>query len=369
MTKAFAAMLDRDRGFNPHGVFALSVTLPFEQQKYEAPAVRAAALDDVMARVSRVPGVMRVGATNGFPGSALGILGGAMLQSANATRPDIQAAIRSASSDYFATMGVTLKAGRVFTPADAAGTQPVVIVNEQLARAMWPDGTAVGREIAIPRMDPSQREVRQIVGVVSDMKLGTRGPSDIFVPVAQRPAYWIDLVMRTDGDPAALETPVRRALREVNGDLLIENSTSIDRIISNSLGLQRAQATLATTVAILSAIVAGGGLSALLALAIAQRRREFGIRLALGSAPRALFWWIFARGMRLAVAGVVIGLSTALVLVRVLRSQVLGFSAASWTTYVSACAALLAIAAVALWGPSRRVLRTDPLTSMRVETE
>ena len=217
MTQSFGRLLNRDRGFNPHGVFALNVSLPFEQDSYLDASLRAAALDGIVSRVARLPGVTHVGATNGFPGSALGILGVAMLHPpAGASSSDVSAALRSATPDYFAAMGVPIKSGRVFRADDTASSPRVAVVNETLARAMWPDGSAIGRVLTIPSGDDRGTTYDwTVVGVVADMHLGARSPSDIFLPVAQRPAFWIDLVMRTSSDPEALAEPARRALREV----------------------------------------------------------------------------------------------------------------------------------------------------------
>ena len=369
MTRSFATLLDRDRGFNPHGVFALNVSLPFEQDKYLDEALRAATLDGIVTRVARLPGVTHAGATNGFPGSALGILGTAILHSAaGASQADVSAALRSATPDYFAAMGVVVKSGRVFRAEDTASSPRVAVVNETLARAMWPDGVALGRELSLPSGDDrGTTHLWTVVGVIADMHLGTRSRPDIFLPVVQQPAFWIDLVLRTTGDPAALAEPVRRTLRDLNPDLLIENSKSIDAIVSDSLGLERAQASLATVVALLSVAVAGVGLYALLAFAVAQRRREFGIRMALGSAPGALARWMFLRGMWLALAGVAAGSAVTWGLVRLLRAQVFGLASATAWAYVVSALALLVVAAFALWAPARRVLRADPLVAMRCD--
>ena len=367
MMRSFTALLDRDRGFNPHGVFALNVSLPFEQDAYLDSQTRAAALDAIVSRVAHLPGVTHAGATNGFPGSTLGVLGAAMLHpAAGAPQADVSALLRSATPDYFNAMGVALERGRTFRPDDTASAPRVAIVNEKLARAMWPDADAIGRQLPLPRSDArGASELWTVVGVVADMHLAANVPADIFVPVAQRPSFWIDLVMRTTGDPAALDAPVRRALREINPDLLIENSRSIQTIVANSLGLERAQASLATVVAVLSAAVAGVGLYALLAFAVAQRRREFAIRLALGSAPRALSRWMYVRGLRLALAGIAAGTAITIGLVRLLRTEVFGLASAAPWAYAWSALALLAVAALALWAPARRVLRADPLAAMR----
>ncbi|HET9371213.1 MAG TPA: FtsX-like permease family protein, partial [Vicinamibacterales bacterium] len=367
MSTSFAALLGRDRGFNPHGMLALNVSLPFEQDRYENPALRAAELEGIVARVAQLPGVTAAGATNGFPGSALGVLGNVLLkpQVPEATG-EIQGVLRSATPDYFRAMGVAIRDGRAFTSADTAAAPRVAIVNETLARQMWGDATAVGRVILLPRAnDPAETAPWTVVGVAGDMRLGTRAPADIFLPVAQKPAFWIDLVMRTDGDPTALVPVVRRALRDLNGELLIENSRSIDSIISNRLGLERAQSVFATVIAALAAVVAGVGLYALLSFAVAQRTREFAIRLALGSAPRALFGNIFIRGLRLAAIGVVIGSLATFGLIRLLRSQVFGLDAASPGAFVVSAAALLLIASLALLGPARRVLRAQAIAAIR----
>jgi putative ABC transport system permease protein len=369
MARSFADLLDRDRGFNPRGVLALNVTLPAEQPKYEDAAVRASALTGIVARVSRLPGVTHAGATNGFPGSPMGILGSAILHPANAAPGhDVLGLFRSATPDYFATMGVALRAGRTFRPDDDASAPRVIIVNETLAHRMWPDGHAVGRQLRLPATeDPQARVAWDVVGVVADMHLGASAPADIFFPVAQRPAFWIDLVLRTGGDPAALVAPVRRVLHDADRDLLVENSTPLAAIVAASVSLQRAQSVLAMVIAVLSALVAGVGLYALVAFAVARRAREFGIRLALGSSPRALSWWVFTRGMRLAALGVAAGALVTFVLVRLLRGEVFGFAEGPPAAYVASALVLLVVAALALLAPARRVLRVDPLVAIRSE--
>jgi putative ABC transport system permease protein len=366
MVRSFESLLDRDRGFNPHGVLALNVTLPFSAfDRNQDPDVRASALDRIIAAARRVTGVTSAGATNGFPGSSLGVLGGALLRSAGPAHEDVLAILHAASPDYFAAMGTRVLAGRSFSGGDTGSSTPVAIVNETLARALVPGGDAVGRQLALPTEGAGRSDLREIVGVVGDMRLDDRASPDVFLPVAQRPAFWVDLVVRTDGDPAALATPVRRALRSLEPDLLIENSTSIDAIISDSLGLQRAQSTLAAVVAFLAAVVSGVGLYALVAFVVAQRTREIGIRLALGSAPRALSWWLFRRGMRLAVIGIGIGIGATVLLVRYLGTLVFGLGTSTVSAYAASAGLLLVVALLAVWAPTRRVLRADPLVAMR----
>jgi putative ABC transport system permease protein len=367
MVRSFNDLLNSDRGYVPAGVATMSVSVPYDEARYEAAPARLDAYDQVLASIAKVPGVMAVGAVTGFPGSALGILGSGAVTVPGRTDPPVVAALHSATPDYFRAIGVALKSGRTFTPADRAGGPHVVVISETLERALWPGGRSIGQHFAIPPAGGLMRngiDDAEVVGVVADMRLSTRRTVDIFVPFAQIPSFWADVVVRTTGDPAALSGPIRQAIRRANPNLLIEHVSPLQTIISNVYGLQRAQSFLTALVAILGGVVALTGVYALLNQYVAQRRREMGIRLALGSNPRGLFWFVFRRGMRLAVAGTAIGLGLALVAVRILRGQVFGLDGATWFFLPVGLAVVLA-SAVVIAASARRVIAIDPLISIR----
>jgi putative ABC transport system permease protein len=363
MVRAFADAVDRDRGYQPRGLQALNVSLPFTDESYEDTAVRARVFSEMIARVEAVPGVQMASATTGFPGSALGILGAVPI-----TLPEsgtqVMGALHAATVDYFATLGVPIRAGRGFVETDTSASSGVIVVNEELA-AQFPGGNPVGRQLQVSVFGQPARPF-DIVGVAGNIKLGNRAGPRVFVPLAQVSPYWIDLVFRADGNRAVMQD-VRRTLRTMNPNLLLENESSFQTIILGSLALERTQSALAGLVGVLSVTVAGIGLYALMTFMAAQRRREFGIRLALGSQPQQLFGTAMSGAMRLVVAGLVVGIGGAALLIRVVGSQVFGLNAAGAGHYVVASTIVVLVAAAAAWLPARRMMRVDPLTALKTD--
>ena len=177
MVRSFNDLLNSDRGYVPAGVATMSVSVPYDEARYEAAPARLDAYDQVLASIAKVPGVMAVGAVTGFPGSALGILGSGAVTVPGRTDPPVVAALHSATPDYFRAIGVALKSGRTFTPADRAGGPHVVVISETLERALWPGGRSIGQHFAIPPAGGLMRngiDDAEVVGVVADMRLSTR---------------------------------------------------------------------------------------------------------------------------------------------------------------------------------------------------
>jgi predicted permease len=363
MLRSFVEALGRDRGYDPRGLQAIDVSLPFSDDSYLGTSRRARAFDEILERVGAVPGVRGVAATTGFPGSRLGILGGAPIALPDDRAP-VMAALHAASTGYFETMAIPMRRGRAFAPTDTASAPGVAIVNEELAR-QFPSANPIGRSItlAIQGDKPAPFE---IVGVAGDISLTGRAGHRVFVPLAQASPYWIDVVFRTD-DRRGVMADVRRTLRSMNGELLLENDSSFAAIISNSLALERTQSGFAIMIGALSAVVAGVGLYALVTFVVAGRRREFGIRLALGSEPRRLFRDALAPPLRLVGVGLLLGVMSAALIVRALGSQVFGMKSADATAYLGAAALVLAVSVGAAWLPARRAMRTDPLAALREE--
>jgi predicted permease len=361
MLRSFVVALERDRGYEPRGLQALSVSLPFSDDSYLPTDRRARAFDEIIAQVSALPGVQGAAATTGFPGSRLGILGSAPVTPPGGSAPTM-AALHAASAGYFKTMRVPIKAGRDFTAADTTSGPGVLIVNEVLA-AQFPNGNPIGQHIPLS-IQGNRETMFEIVGVAGNIKLTDRTGPRLFVPLAQASPYWIDLVYRTEPGGVTIAA-VRQALRAFNSELLLENESSLQGIISNSLALERTQSAFAGLVGVLSTMVAGIGLYALMTFLTAQRRREFGIRLALGSQPRQLFQGEMSRAMRLVALGLAIGITLAGLTVRALGSRVFGLTAAGVDAYGTAAAIVIAVSIVAAWIPARRAMRTDPLTALR----
>jgi putative ABC transport system permease protein len=363
MLRSFVLALERDRGYEPRGLQALNVSLPFSDDSYLPTERRARVFDEIIAQVSALPGVQRAAAATGFPGSRLGILGAAPVTPPGGSAPTM-AALHAASAGYFDTLRVPIKAGRDFTAADTTGAPGVLIVNEVLA-AQFPNGNPIGEHVPLS-IQGEPEKIFEIVGVAGNITLTDRTGPRLFVPLAQASPYWIDLVYRTESGGVTVAA-VRQALRAFNSELLLENESSLQSIISNSLALERTQSAFAGLVGVLSTLVAGIGLYALMTFITAQRRREFGIRLALGSQPRQLFQGAIFRAMRLVALGLVSGVAIAGFAVRALGSRVFGLAAAGVDAYAAAATIVIAVSIIAAWIPARRAMRTDPLTALRAD--
>ena len=229
--------------------------------------------------------------------------------------------------------------------------------------AQFPNGNPIGHRVPLS-IQGDRETVFEIVGVAGNILLTDRTGPRLFVPVAQASPYWIDLVYRTEpGGPTP--AAVRQMLRAFNSELLLENESSLQAIIGISLALERTQSAFAALVGVLSTMVAGIGLYALMTFLSAQRRREFGIRLALGSQPRQLFRGAMSRALRLVAVGLVIGVALAGLMVRAVGSRVFGLASADMNAYATSVAIVIAVSAVAAWIPARRAMRTDPMNALR----
>jgi hypothetical protein len=367
MVRSFGELLSRDRGYTPQGVATMTVTLPFDRPELESSQTRAEIFSRMLESVSATPGVTAAGLATGFPGSALGVLGVGSVNRTGRTDPPVVAILHNATTDYFRAMGVPLKKGRTLLATDRLGAPAVVLISETLEKQLWPNGDSLGQHVTLPRpgglaLAPIDAE---IVGVVGDMRLGNRRTSDMFTPLAQVPSFWADLAVRTTGDPAALQSSIRQALQRAYPDVVIEHMSPLQTIISNAYGLERAQSFLTALVALLGGLIALLGLYALLNQHVAQRTREMGIRLALGSSPRQLFWQVFRRGMSLASLGIGMGIGAALLILRIWHDQVFGLKAATGWFMVGAALAVGAGCALVISTSARRVIAIDPVTTMR----
>lgn len=193
MLRAFVGQLSRDRGYDPSGLMSLNVSPPFSDDSYREPGARAVVFDDMLARVGSVPGVLAVAATTGFPGVRSPAL--ALRPSGLTLGAGGRCWLHSSSADYFRTMRIPIVAGRAFTPADSTGAPKVAMVNELLAQQFR--SRSDRPTIPLPTQG-GPPELYEIVGVAGDIRLSEQVGYRVFLPLAERPAYWIDLVLRTD---------------------------------------------------------------------------------------------------------------------------------------------------------------------------
>jgi putative ABC transport system permease protein len=278
---------------------------------------------------------------------------------------------RTVQPGYFDAMGIRLTRGRAFDEHDIEAAAPVAVINEALARRYFADTDPIGKRVRLSSLVTPQTEpLRQIVGVVADVKhRGVMTPArpEIYVPFAQSPFQEMFVVVKTDVEPASLTSAVRAAVLELDRDLPIFNVKTMEQRLGQSFAESRFNALLLAVFAWLALALAAIGLYGVLAYVVAERTHELGVRVALGAQARDIFSLVLKRGLALAGAGVAIGLLTALVLTRFLRSLLFEISSADPATYAVVASLLLAVAALACWLPARRATRVDPMVALRCE--
>ncbi|HKQ80191.1 MAG TPA: ABC transporter permease [Blastocatellia bacterium] len=357
-------------GFNAENLLAAQFTLPGRIYNIER---RLAFFQDCRARIEALPGVRLAAFAMSLPidGSNWGST--FMAADKPVPRPGefASGAFIPISANYFEALGIRLLAGRAFTEAEMNDTPAVTVINESLARRLWPGENPLGKRLRQGNAE-SQAAWREVVGVVADVKLygvSVEAPLQVYLPLALRNSSNVGLVVRTTSDPLAAAPAVERTIRSLDKDLPIK-SRSMDQIIGKALARQRLTLTLLSGLALLALLLAGVGIYGVMSYAVTQRTHELGIRLALGAQTSDVLRLVVRQGMRLAAVGVLSGLAVALTLAKLLTgfSELLyGVKATDQATFALIALLLLAVALVACWIPARRATKVDPLTALRHE--
>jgi predicted permease len=278
-----------------------------------------------------------------------------------------EASIRMATPGYFGTLRVPLIAGREFTDGDDADAPRVVVINQKLARNAWGSENPIGRNLILDyQRGPYPYEV---VGVVRDAR--HHGPRsepvpEIFIPHAQNPYLVMNVIARTTLDPVAVAWTARAAALRIDPDQPVHSVTTMQQLLGDVVQLDRFAMLLIMLFAIGGLVTAAGGVYALLAYTVAQRRREIALRMALGASPQRVARSILSESLVLAVAGGAIGIAGAAVGSRFARTLLFGVAPQDPITFVSAVAVLLVVVVAASWLPARRAALIDPGRAMSI---
>jgi predicted permease len=278
---------------------------------------------------------------------------------------------RLVSTDYFATLGIPLIRGRVFTEHDSESSPQVAIVNAAAARRYWPGEDPVGRRISLGADD----DWREIVGIVGDTR--HEGLDAETEPAAYLPQHQVfsnlgtgferamALVIRSSNDAAATASIVRSAVSGVDPQLPVGTVRTMDDVIGESIAPRRLNFVLVSAFALVALVLAAAGLYGVMSYVVAQRTREIGVRMALGASRWQVLGMVFGQAGRVTAAGIGIGVAGALALTRLMLSLLFGVSAADPTIYAAVSALLAAVALAAVAVPASRATRIDPLTALR----
>jgi len=371
LLRSYARVTTVEPGFTPDGVLTAETSLT--RQRYPRPEHRTAFYATLVERLAMVPGVESAGAISTIflsrlPNSSpIAIEGRGDLPEADRNLP---VAFDSVTPDLFRVLRIAIVKGRGFRAADDAKAPRVAIVNEALVRRFFPRASAVGHRITFD--DPSRLDARwiTIVGVARDARrsgLHLSARPEVYVPYPQQAQPSMVVAVRGRGDPMALASAVRRTLAAIDPELPIARLATLETLVDASLVDRRFNMVLLTIFSLLAVSLAGIGTYGVASYTVANRTREFGVRLALGAARGHVLRLVIVQGIRMALAGAAIGVVGALALTRLLSSLLYEVSPTDGWTFAAVTVILAGVALTACCVPAWRAARIDPTASLRAE--
>jgi putative ABC transport system permease protein len=367
LMRSFVKLLEVNPGYRSDNLLTAQVSPP--ALGYEESGRRNAFYREILQRVSALPGVESAGAINHLPLTDFQLGGWLRLpgrpQFLNLDQPAIPIGI--VNEDYFRTMAIPLRAGRVFNERDHSETQRVVILSESLARSLYPNEDAVGKQVWMPGPGEDMSTVIGIVGDVRHQGLERGVTPQIYVPYMQSELWSATIVIRTTSDPLRLAAAVRNQALAVDQGAPVYDIQTMERRLATSMSSRRFNLLLLSIFALLALTLAAVGVFSVIAHAVTQRTYEIGIRMALGASPGAILRLFVGQGMTFVAIGIALGLAGAWGLTRVMATLLFGVSATDPLTFAGVAFLLSIVALLACYLPARRAAKVDPMISLRFE--
>jgi putative ABC transport system permease protein len=375
LMRSFFALQDVSLGFDSTSVVTAGLSTPLK----DYPNVRNldSYLRDLRSTVKNIPGVTEAAFAASVPlrGTSMR-LPMQLVGTEPVERPRRQLYFfKIVSSEYFKVFDIPVKRGRTFDEHDTKGAPVVVVINDRLARRLFPDRDAIGQQIVIPQIVPGRIEVGpdvpyQIVGVVGNEKMQgliDEGSEGFYGSMDQHSLYNPNLVVRAAMDPQTLQRAIRNAIDTINKDQVISDFKTMEQIKSESMFGSRFQTTLLTVFSVVALLLAAVGTYSVISYSVAERTHEIGLRAALGANAANLRWLVLSQGLLLSVVGLGIGAAGSFVLARTLATLLYGVGSHDPLTFASAAAAVVLATLVACLVPAWRATRVDPLVALRSE--
>jgi predicted permease len=381
LMESFKRLRSVKPGFDPDHVLTLQMSLT--GSKYASTSAVANFHREALQRIEALPGVEIAATVTNLPlelglDLPFNIEGWAESGSNSGTGDGYWRAI---TPSYFTAMRIPLLRGRYFTEPDTEQSSAVVIINEAMVRAYWPNQDPLGQHLTIGKiMGPEWADApREIVGIVADVReqaLDSQPPPTMFVSYAQVPSKIMTFtnhllptnwVVRTTTDPLSLSEAVKREILKVDRQQAVSNIRSMDQVLSGSIARQNFNTLLLSVFAALALLLASVGIYGVMSYSIQQRTHEIGIRIALGAQNGDVVRLVVGQGMLPALMGVAIGLAASLSLTRVLSSLLYGVSARDPLIFAGVSMLLAAMALLASYIPARRATKVDPMVALRWE--
>jgi predicted permease len=371
LTRSFVRLLEVDLGFQPEQVATCRIRI---NRDFATNSQELAYFEDLSQRLAALPGVQSIGFTRSLPFAARDVI---KVSAEGQTYPDGELPsvfVQGGDPGFFKTLRIPLVAGRTFDSHDTvfessyrSGIPLAVLVNEKMARNLWPGKNAVGQIVFLNENGNKASESSrcQVIGVVGNVRqnpLELEAAPQIYIPGTG--GY---LVVRTKGSFAALAPAVRATVRQVGGDLLLEDFKSLSQLVDQVVSPKRLIMLLVGLFSLLALILASVGIYGVIAYSVTQRTQEIGIRLALGSPKSRVLRLIMGKGLKLAFIGCATGLLASLALTRVMQSLLFAVSPTDPLTFAASGLLLLGVAALACFLPGVRAMRVDPIVALRQE--
>ncbi len=368
LTLSFAKLLTVNPGFKPENVVTAQFSLP--DSRYKEDATARSFIDRLLDSVRAVPGIGRVGATTYLPfggssNASLIMIEGYALRAGEL--PPVPG-WNTIDTGYLQAMGIPLLQGRGFADSDTATSQQVAIIDEFLARKYWPKGNALGAKI---RRGDDKGPVVTVVGVAGSVKADDlaqkKSVGQIYFSYQQVVPRSMHLVVKADRDDPQLVSAIRRKLIESDPELALFDVKTMPQRLATSVGNQRAAMVVCLAFAGLALLLSAIGIYGVLAYAVTQRTREFGIRMALGAGVESVLMMVMGQGVQLAAVGLIIGMAGAFGLTRLMTSLLFEVQPTDVGLYLGVAGILMLVAVLASCLPSIRAMRVHPATALRSE--
>jgi putative ABC transport system permease protein len=375
LMKSFISLQKVDPGFDPKNALTVAISLP--ERKYPEKNRQAAFYKQLRERVSALPGVQATAVASGVPFSDYhwgNLYRGFRIEGRTSNSSGNEGAAAyyySVSPNYFKAMGIPLLKGRLFTEFDTESAPRVAIINSTMATRFFPGEDPIGKRIQLTdRVNNGSHVYREIIGIAADVKsyaLDQQAHPQTYEPYTQEPFPSMTLVVRAAGDPIGLGESIRREVFQLDKEQPVFGIQTLERLISTSTSQQRFSMMLLGVFAAAAIALASIGLYGVMSYAVAQRKHEVGIRMALGAQPRDVLGLILFQGLRLTLGGIAIGLIAAWAATRLLINLLYGVSATDPLTFIGVSLLLIGVSLLACYLPARRATKVDPLRSLQHE--
>ena len=370
MIQGFTRLADIYKGFEPTGVLRAEIALP--EKKYPTDSQVMNFQQELLQQVAALPGITAGAMNSNSPASnvdnpsTLFSVEGSAVQKASETP---SADIEITSPSYFQALHIALLSGRAFTDRDAASAPGVVVISESMAKRFWPAGAALGRRFKLGAPD-SDKPWLTVIGVVRDVRQNWWNPPGrpvIYQSFLQSPERGMNVLLRANSNPQNYAAPLREIVRKLDPEVAVNELTTLEREVADSIAIVRIMGILMGIFGAVALALSAIGVYGVLAESVAQRRREFGIRLALGARPADILRQVVWHSLKLTSIGLTIALPLSLLISRAVSHYVFGLVTMNLAVPLLFAVILMAVGVVAAYLPASRAMHVDPIVTLRHE--